>query len=189
MKINDKNFIQHLQLQEEAALEFIVDKYLPLIKGVSYKVLSPFNNKGIIEECVNDVFLSIWNNSNKFQGKNESDFKKWICAITKFKAIDYYRKANNKKESASEYIDLNQVNSAEDELIQLENRAELINLINRLDPVDRDIFIMKFLLGLKTRDISKKLGMTKASISNRIHRGKKKLNDSDTNFMLGGNSV
>ena len=68
MKSNDQNFINRLQRQKEDALEFIVDTYLPLIKGVTYKVLSPLENDGVIEECINDIFLSIWNNSKKFQG-------------------------------------------------------------------------------------------------------------------------
>ena len=185
MKSNDQNFINRLQRQKEDALEFIVDTYLPLIKGVTYKVLSPLGNDGVIEECINDIFLSIWNNSKKFQG-NSVDFKKWICAIAKFKAIDYYRKASKKVEFSSNYMDLNPERSVEDELIMIEDRAELIKLINLLEPVDREIFIMKFFLGLKTDDISKKLGLTRSAIDNRIYRGKKKLNHKVTNFNLGG---
>lgn len=56
MKSNDSNFIQRLQRQKEGALEFIVDKYLPLIKGITNKVLGPLNNEGVMEECFNDVF-------------------------------------------------------------------------------------------------------------------------------------
>ena len=71
MKSNDKNFIHRLQRQKEDALEFIVDTYLPLIKGITYKVLSPLENDGVIEECINDIFLSIWNNSKKFHGDSD----------------------------------------------------------------------------------------------------------------------
>ena len=46
MKSNEKNFIKRLQRQKEDALEFIVDTYLPLIKGITYKVLSPLENDG-----------------------------------------------------------------------------------------------------------------------------------------------
>jgi RNA polymerase sigma-70 factor (ECF subfamily) len=182
--LNDTNFIQCLQQKEEDALDYIVDTYLPLLKGVTHKVLSPLNNTGAIEECINDIFLSIWNNSTKFHG-DSVDFKKWICAIAKFKAIDYYRKASREMEFTSDYMDLNEVKSAEDELILLEDRTELIKLINHLDPIDREIFIMKFFLGLKTGDISAKLSLTNASIVNRIYRGKKKLNDKVAKFKLG----
>ena len=138
-----------------------------------------------MEECINDIFLSIWNNSKKFHG-DKTDFRKWICAIAKFKAIDYYRKAIKKMEFTSGYTEVDSEKSAEDELIILEDRKELLQLINLLEPVDRDIFIMKYFLGLKNEDISIKLGLTKASIDNRIYRGKKKLNQKATNLKLGG---
>ncbi|QDX92730.1 sigma-70 family RNA polymerase sigma factor [Brevibacillus laterosporus] len=141
-----------------------------------------------MEECINVVFLSIWNNSDKFNG-DSNDFKKWICAVAKFKSIDYYRKASKKMEPTSNYMELNAGISAEDELIMLENRTELINLINHLEPVERDIFIMKFFLGFKTEDISTKLGLTKASVDNRIYRGKKKLSKRARNLMLGENGI
>jgi RNA polymerase sigma-70 factor (ECF subfamily) len=185
LKSNDNNFIQRLQRKKEDALEFIIDKYLPLIKGVTYKVLSPLENDGIIEECINDIFLSIWNNSKKFDG-DSTDFKKWICAIAKFKSIDYYRKTSKKVELTSNDMDLKPEKSAEDELIIREDKRELIHLINLLEPVDRDIFIMKFFLGLKTEDISRKLGLTKASIDNRIYRGKRRLYNKAMNLNPGG---
>jgi RNA polymerase sigma-70 factor, ECF subfamily len=188
MKSNETNFIKRLQQQKEDALEFIVDKYLPLIKGITYKVLGPLNNQGVLEECINDIFLSIWNNSKKFNGE-PNDFKKWVCAIAKFKAIDYYRKSNKKVEFSSDSIDLNVEKSAEDELLLAEDKNELIKLINDLEPVERDIFIMKFFLGLRTEDISLRLGITKASVDNRIYRGKKKLNKKATNLRVGENGI
>lgn len=53
-------------------------------------MLIKFNDDGIIEECINDVFVSVWNNSSKFKG-NKDNFRNWIGAIARFKAIDYYR--------------------------------------------------------------------------------------------------
>lgn len=174
MVCNETNYIQRLKKGKEDSLEFIVDKYLPLVKGVTYKVLSPFRNEGIIEECVNDIFLSIWNNCDKFTGDN-NDFKKWICAITKFKAIDYYRKEVKKIEVPLDEINIVSKNQLEDEIIAMEDREELIKLINLLEPMDREIFIMKFFLGVKSQDIATKFGVTKASIDNKISRVKKKL--------------
>lgn len=188
MKSNEGNFIKRLQRQKEDALEFVVDAYLPIIKGIVYKVLIPLNNEGVVDECINDIFLSIWDNSKKFKG-DSIDFRKWICTIAKFKAIDYYRKASKGVEFSSEYMDLNANLSAEEELILLEDRDELIKLINQLAPIEREIFIMKFFLGLKTSEIAAKLGLTNASIDNRVYRGKKKLNRKVTILALGESGV
>lgn len=188
LRTNDNNFIPRLKRQKEDALDFIVDRYLPLIKGVTYKVLSPLEDDGLIEECINDILLSIWNNSKKFHG-DSTDFKKWICAIAKYKSIDYYRRSSKKVEFATDVMDLNHEKSAEDELIIMEDKMELIKLINLLEPVDRDIFLMKFFLGIKTEEISSKLGLTNTSVDNRIYRGKKRLNNMALNLNLRGRGL
>ena len=103
MACNENNYIYRLKRGKEDALEYIVDKYLSLVKGVTYKVLSPLRNEYLIEECINDIFLSVWINRSKFTGKSD-EFRKWIAAISKYKAIDYYRKEIKKLEISSDII-------------------------------------------------------------------------------------
>lgn len=183
MECNEKNYIKRLKRGKEDALEYVVDTYLPLVKGVTYKVLSPLNNEGIIDECINDVFLAVWNNSQKFTGET-SDFRKWICAIAKFKAIDYYRKEIKKSETNLEDERLIHNNSVEDEVLALEGREELLELVNTLEPISRNMFVMKYFLGMKSDCIASKLGVTRASVDNKLSRGKKKLRSKLININL-----
>lgn len=177
MWTREDNYIKRLKKGKEDALEFIVDKYLPLVKGITYKVLFNIGNESDIEECINDVFIAVWNNSNKFIG-NDSDFKRWIGTIAKFKAIDYYRKLSKSKEIALE-LPLDKKDSAdvEEEILLSEYRQEILKLIDNLDEPDREIIILKFYLGIKSEDIGKRLGLTKASVDNRIYRAKRKLRE------------
>ena len=86
MKSNEKNYIKRLQRQKEDALEFVVDTYLPLIKGHHAQSSFPVQNDGLIEECVNDIFLSIWNNANKFHGE-PNDFKNGLRQLRSLKQL------------------------------------------------------------------------------------------------------
>lgn len=174
MICNEKNFIKRLKNGKEDSLEYIIDTYLPLVKGVTYKILSPLNNNGIIEECINDVFLSVWKNAIKFDGEKD-DFRKWICAISKFKAIDYYRREIKSTVVSIEEDTSNGQNLVEEELLAIERRDELIEIINSLGDSDKEIFIMKYFLDMKSDNIAQKLGVTKASVDNKISRCKKKL--------------
>lgn len=188
MKSNESNYIHRLKKGKEDSLNYIVDRYLPLIKGIVSKVLASIGDEGDIEECINDVFISIWNNADKFDG-DASNFKNWICAIAKFKAIDYYRNKKRKAEVILDSVDIieNDImedDSLEDKLINKENRNEIIEMLNNLDKVDRDIFILKYFLGYKTNEIAKKFGITKASVNNRLYRGKIKLKENMTNLKL-----
>ena len=185
-KVNEANFIKRLKAKKEDALEYVIDTYLPIIKGIVSKVLLPIGQQESIEECINDVFLAIWNNAKKFDG-NQDDFRKWICAIARFKAIDYYRKLQLDSPVSYDFIDFDAANSVEDEVLRIENRKELTKLLNKLSEIDRKIFMMKYVLGLSSNEIGEQLGLTRSAVDNRLHRGKKILNEKYKNFKLGGN--
>lgn len=185
MKSTNLNFIKRLQRKKEDALEYVVDEYLPLVKGITYKVLSPLENEGLMEECMNDVFLAIWDHANQFEG-DQTDFRKWLCAVAKFKAIDVYRKAVKHNETAAFNLSEGSRKSAEDEWLASENKNELLKLMCDFETVDRNIFIMKFFLDMKNEEIAENLGLTKAAVDNRIYRGKKKLQQSRTKLNVGG---
>lgn len=188
MRSTDNNFIKRLKRQKEDALEYAVDKYLPLVKGITYKVLSPLENPGLVEECINDVFLTIWHHTNQFEGDTD-DFRKWLCAVTKFKAIDTYRIANRRVEV--EIVGRNDLEvasspSIEDEVLVSENKNELLKLLCGFEVIDRDIFMMKFFLDMTSEEIATKIGLTKAAVDNRVYRGKKRLQQQRTSSNLGG---
>ena len=185
MKTNGTNFVRRLQMGKEDALEYIVDEYLPLVKGISYKILGPLSNEGLLEECINDIFLSIWNNAGKFKG-DAIQFKSWVAAISKFKAIDYYRKAVKIKETGMDSLEFPVRHTVEVEIIQAENEKELMDLIHTLKPVDQKIVIMRFFLGMHSSEIAESLGLSKSAVDSRIFRARKKLSEKAEDFMLGG---
>lgn len=184
-KSNEHNFVERLQMEKEDALEYIVHQYLPLIKGISLKILSPLQNEGLIDECINDIFLSIWNHASKFKG-DTTNFKYWIASIAKFKAIDYYRKTVKNTVVPTEDIELIQSDVVEEQIISSENKREILAYIHTLDPVDQKIIIMRLFLGMKSDEISEKLGISKSAIDSRLSRGKKKLKHYAIN-LIGGN--
>ena len=176
MRSNSKNFVRRLQKQKEDALEYVIEQYSSLVNAIAYKVLSGIS-KDAIDDCVNDVFLAVWQNAGQFKGEPE-DFKKWIGMMTKYKAIDIFRKLE--KQLAREHGDdlLDQKSSGEDvqeQLITKEENKDLLLAISKLEELDRDIFMMKFYLQLSNVEIAEALHLSKAAVENRLYRGKKKL--------------
>lgn len=176
MKSTPGNFMLRLKKQKEDALEYIIDAYMPLVKTIATKILHT-QKRSDIDECVNDVFLTVWQNAYQFQGEGE-DFKKWIGMITKYKAIDRYRQTE--KQLANEQSDapLEQKASAlqtEQSLMQREDKNEILFALSQLAELDRHIFMMKYYLELTNSEIADSLGLTKAAVDNRLYRGKKLL--------------
>jgi len=64
---NPDRFIMRLKKQKEDALEFIIDAYMPLVKAIVTKILHNMKRQDI-DECINDVFLTVWQNAHQFNG-------------------------------------------------------------------------------------------------------------------------
>ena len=174
MKITSENFIKHFKKGKEVALEYVIDDYFGIVKAIVYNSLNSYNDHHMIEECISDTFLGAFENASQFSGGQE-DFRKWICTIAKFKAIDKQRKMA--RIPVATEIEAHQltVESAEDEFMANSMTEELLTMMTKLEEVDRTIFTMKYFLNMKNEEIGLHLGLTKASVDNRLYRGKKRL--------------
>ncbi|RDI37257.1 sigma-70 family RNA polymerase sigma factor [Falsibacillus pallidus] len=175
MAVSNRNFIKRLKKQKEDALEYVIDVYMPYVKAITMRILQPIGQRDMVDDCINEVFLEVWKNSHQFNGEVE-DFKKWIGVITKYRAIDFYRVYE--KQAAREE-ELDEVESIADnrhnDLLEREKRNELLFELSKLDEVDREIFMMKYYVGLSNGEIAESLQLTKSAVDNRLYRGKKKL--------------
>lgn len=176
MKSSPTNFIKRLKKKKEDALEYIIDAYMPLVKTIATKILHN-QNRLDVDECINDVFLTVWQNVNQFKGEPE-DFKKWIGMITKYKAIDRYRQAeklNAREHQDESLLEKSSTPGTDISILRREEKNELLAAISQLEELDRDIFIMKYYLDLTNIEIADQLTLSKAAVDNRLYRGKKKL--------------
>lgn len=87
--------INKLRMRDESAQEKVYYLYLKLVKYLCHQHNVPEFDA---YEIINDVFLKIFNNIDKFTMYDETSFKNWICKITNNVIIDYYRKHNNIQE-------------------------------------------------------------------------------------------
>ncbi|MGL4991895.1 MAG: sigma-70 family RNA polymerase sigma factor [Sarcina sp.] len=188
MWINEKNFIDKLRKKDEKALNYIVDKYSSVVNGVVRKILGITKDEGIIEECIYDVFFNAWNNMDKFKGEN-IDFKNWIAGISRYKAIDYYRKEKKKIEQIEIRDNLDNEKNLDtplDYILERELSSFLREIIDSCEEPDKSIIIMKVFLGYKTSYIANKLNLSNANVDTRFSRIRKKLRINYKNFSMEG---
>lgn len=174
MNITSDNFIKYFKKGRESALEYVIEEYAGIVKAIVYNALHSYRDPYMIEECMSDVFIGAYENAKQFEG-DEEDFRKWLCTIAKFKAVDRQRKIA-RSPVVTEVDDIRSaVLSAEEEFLLKSDTHDLMNMMKRLDKIDCEIFIMKYFLNMKNEEIGKTVGMTKAAVDNRLYRGRKTL--------------
>ena len=174
MKIREDNFIEQLKKKHPNALDYVIENYSGLVNTIVTNSLIALGDRGLIEECISDVFISVWENGYKFHG-DKNNFKSWIAGISKYKAVDYFRKysKNNNMEEFDE--GMSDKRNLEDEYINSLEAKRLIKIIMSHEEPDKSIFIRKFILGESSKEISKAIGMTINNINTRISRGRQKI--------------
>lgn len=170
MDVND--LIEDIKKGKSDALDDLVDEYGKLIYGVIASIMLPNNMDSEIDECFNDVLITIWFKIESFD-LNKGKFRNWIISLSKYKALDYLRKRKRDEELNEEHI--SDEASIEEEMLSNEEKDFLKKSINSLESIDRDIFTLRFIEDLSIEEISEKLNIDKGTLYTRISRGKKKL--------------
>ena len=182
MGVNEVNFIEYIRNKNQKGLDYIVDTYAKLVYKVVNNVIGSGFHVHSIDECVNDIFLSLWENIDCFN-EEKGSFKSWIIAISRYRAIDYRRKLLKDKsiEFDEKIVDSNisvkSESDTENILLMKEKREELLKMIDELSEIDRKIFIKRYFLDEDIQDIANELEVKRSFIDNRLSRGRKTLKE------------
>lgn len=176
-RINNDNYIEQLRARNEHALEYVVERYGGLLYSILRKKL--YLIPDMVDECFDDVLLKVWDHADDFD-ETRCEFKTWLAAIARYRAIDYLRKAkreemNMASESLSEMViepgaDDKRLRDIED---AIDGEAE--KMLAYLSPKDQEIFRRIYLEGESVDDVSKDLNLPKSQVYNHTSRGKRKL--------------
>lgn len=173
MKIEERNLINQLRKKNQKALDYVIDNYGWIIKSIVCKHL--YNLKNVQDECINDIFLGIWNNIGSFD-ENKSEFKNWVAGIAKFKSIDYKRKYLKGLEYENiDDLEISVKDTTYEVLIKNELSDDINEMLNCLNEKDRDLFYKLYIEEKEINDVSEETGLKKDVIYNRLSRGKKKI--------------
>lgn len=175
--MTDMEIISLFNKRDESALSAVSGKYGSICTGIAFNIL---RNHQDAEECVNDVYLKVWDSIPPEQPKSLSAF---VGKITRNAAIDRYRKDNSEKRGGGEIPlvldELAECVSGSSNVEENAERHDLLAAINRfLDalPADRRIaFVMRYCLCEDIKSIAQRLGVTQNNVSVNLNRTRKHL--------------
>ncbi len=173
-RITEKNYIERLRKKDEAALEYVIERYGGLLYSILRKKLTLLPDK--VDECFDDVLLKAWEHINDYD-ETRCEFKGWLAAIARYQAIDYLRKAR-REEMVHSLDDMPIEPGAEDDrfrLLEETTSDETEKILACLSPEDREIFRRLYLEEDSIEIISRDMNLSKEQIYNHTSRGKKKI--------------
>ncbi len=127
----------------------------------------------IAEDIVQEVFVKVYRNYNKF--KHNSDEKTWITKIAINTCKTYLKGSWVKRVILKEEIENTFIEDVEKRFIYQDEKAQLLLAVLEMDSRYKDIIILYYYNDLTISEISRILGISENTVKTRMVRGRKKL--------------
>lgn len=152
----------------------IMETYNKLLWVVVGGVLNNVGTSEDIEECISDVYVSLWRNPKAYDPCKGS-LKTFLAVVAKRKALDRYRQLTRTR-----IVELDEaVHSSDDDLLDYIAKrnlySELYEAIRSLNEPDKEILIRRYFFDEKPSGIADKTLLPVKEVENRLYQSKLRL--------------
>ncbi|GAA0125028.1 MULTISPECIES: sigma-70 family RNA polymerase sigma factor [Clostridium] len=167
--LSDINLVNSVLDGNTKDFEIIVDKYGNIVFQFIYSMLK---EQHLSEDITQEVFITVYNKLYLYDSKYK--FSTWILKIAKNKTIDYIRKNKLIKEQSIDSVkELESVNISPEEFIEYkETREILLDYINNLKDMDRQIIYLKYKYKKTFSEIGKEIDMPESTVKKRFYKAR-----------------
>jgi RNA polymerase sigma-70 factor (ECF subfamily) len=163
--MEDKELVTKALDGDEQSFVLLYEKYLKIVYGYIYKKVG---NRHDAEDVTSESFMTALRSLKNYAGR--SSFKNWLFGIAKHKLLDFYQKKYLiEREVLVENIILPEVDFESD----MSKSKRLQTVLDKLPDKYKEILSLRFLNGLKTHEISLKLGISVSNVKVMQHRALK----------------
>lgn len=172
---NEEELVRKAQ-QDNKYFGVLYENYKDKIESYIVKKVS---SKDIAEDLSSKVFEKALRKLSCFRWKGVS-FGCWLFRIARNTVYDYYRVSKRNKVSSFRE-DIAEPDSGsrnlEESILYDEREIELFKVISSLDVNDQYLVYFKYFEGISTKEIAKRMEMSKSNVATRLHRIRKKMKD------------
>lgn len=155
--------------EQRLTAERIFETCRNMMYHTAYRVL---RNREDAEDAVADSLVKICRNLDKFQGRDEGEWKLLVQILVKNTAIDRYRK---RRKEAADSLDALEWEPSEETIPEEEDFGGLQKYVERLSEQHRTVLILKYAENMKNKEIAELLGIPTATVATQLLRAKKHL--------------
>lgn len=171
--IREAQCVRALQEGDEAALEEIIRSYTAFVSTIVSNIIGG-TAAGDVEEVVSDVFLALWNNSDKIRpGK----LRPYLGSIARNRAKNKLRGKHIDLYIEDDLLPVSRT-GPEERIGEAEERAAVNQAVEALAPRDRDVFIRYYYLCQTAREIAEETDQNLFAVQSRLRRARERFKDS-----------
>ena len=174
--MDDRRIIELFFARDERAISETEKKYGALCRYIAGNVLA---SREDVEECISDVMLALW---NAIPPKDPEDFCAYLSKTVRNRAYEISRSANAWKRGGNVTVVGEEFMSTLDDGTDLASDFEakrmgkvISDLLRRVGEANKDIFVMRYWLGMSHAQIVQQTGYSEGKIKMSLKPTREKL--------------
>ncbi|MDD7794997.1 sigma-70 family RNA polymerase sigma factor [Clostridium sp. 'White wine YQ'] len=172
--MEDIDIVRGIMCGDQDAIKELNNRYGKILFGVLNKVLHEAYERNEIEECFNDLLMTIWNKI-VFYREDKGSLLNFLVAVAKYKAIDYKRKLVKQSSQLELKEEILLEQEYQENGFNYEGDEGFYSLIRNLKEEEKQIFIKRYLFEEPIEKIAKDIGKSNDYIYQKLSRGRKKI--------------
>lgn len=169
MEVSEEGLALRLKERDPAALEILMDAYGSNVYHLVRRILGMYGSKEDIEECVSDVFITVWNKIAEHD-PNRGSLKTWVHILAKYNALDCRRRLAGRPRFEAINLELKNNENTENSVMLKIEINEILQIVDSFDLLDRSIFYKKYFYYESLETVAQVLGLTRKAVENRLRR-------------------
>jgi RNA polymerase sigma-70 factor (ECF subfamily) len=150
---------------DERAATLLVERHAPALARFAASLSSGID-RGAIDELVQDTFVRAFQSMAEFRG--ESSLRTWLFTIERRLLLDRRRAERRRPDGAEiDEADAATEYTALDALVAGETEGRIRRALDRLSPMQRNVFMLRVTEGLSYKEIAEIVGTTEGAA--RVH--------------------
>jgi RNA polymerase sigma-70 factor, ECF subfamily len=173
MQTTDEDLVGRIAKGDRLAMQLLFARYqTPIYRFV----LRLVRNEAVAEDLIADVFLDVWRQAGKFEGR--SSVSTWLLSIARFKALSVLRRrtmAELDEETASAIED--QSDDPEMTLAKKDKGTAMRECLEKLSAEHREIIDLVYYHEKSVEEVATIVGIPAATVKTRMFYARKKLSE------------
>jgi RNA polymerase sigma-70 factor (ECF subfamily) len=178
--VRDRELLRRISEGEEAAFRDLFRRYAPVAIALALRVV---RQRGLAEEVVQEVFLSLWLTAERFD-ETRGSARAWLMGMVRNRAVDAVRREQTQRRRADELAtaDVVVVEDPADEVAhQLDLPREQRAIRGALDDLPDDqrrVLELMYFEGLSQSQVADQLSVPLGTVKSRTLLGMRRLRGS-----------
>ncbi|MEO1695527.1 MAG: sigma-70 family RNA polymerase sigma factor [Pseudomonadota bacterium] len=169
----DADLLQRIAAGEQAALKAF---FLRHRTGVFRFIARLSRNEAVAEEIANEVFVEVWRNAHRYEGRSSPTT--WLLSIARNKTISALRKRREETWDENAAATLEDGDDTPDVTTQKSEKAQLLRTcLGKLSAEHAEVIDLVYYHEKSVAEVSAITGVAEATVKTRMFYARKKLSE------------